>query len=60
MHLKKRMTFHGVEYIVVPRKLWEVGVGCTDSLSRDGWTFAKDAFKEMLEYEGKDEELTDE
>jgi len=54
-HLKKRVTFHGVDYILVPERLWEMGKDALRGLANDGWEFAKEGLKEIREYEGTDE-----
>ena len=54
-HLKKRVTFAGVDYILVPERLWEMGKDALRGFAIDGWEFAMDGLKEIREYEGTDE-----
>lgn len=62
MHLKKRMTFHGVEYLVVPVELWE---GAKESVGIEARipdaVEARELLDNMLAYEGstEPEELED-
>lgn len=63
-HMKKRMTFHGVDYIVVPVELWEAAKeaveGCTFEYNMEGEPqpedkAAKELHANMLAYEGSNE-----
>jgi hypothetical protein len=70
MHLRKRMTFHGVEYLVVPVELWEEAkenvIALIGFAEQEGQTHvevgARDFHANMLAYEGSNEpeELNDE
>ena len=62
MHLRKRMTFHGVEYLIVPVELWEEA----KSNLKDAERLCAEPFGETIDnmtaYEGSNEpeELNDE
>lgn len=65
--MKKRMTFHGVDYIVVPQELWDgVKEGLQQAERKCSERYSEVEFVElrlnMLAYEGSNEpvELTDE
>lgn len=55
MHAKKRMTFHGVDYIMVPAELWEDAKAASQFIDVE-------LHQNMLAYEGSEEpvELKDE
>jgi len=53
-HLKKRVTFAGVDYILVPVELWEALKDWTAGPAAEGWAGAVDALKECRAYEGED------
>ena len=54
-HLKKRVTFAGVDYILVPVSLWKALKGWTAGPAAEGWAGAIDTLKECRAYEGTDE-----
>ena len=59
-HLKKRVTFAGVDYILVPVELWEEGIQMMDTaIGKCGPQYSEECFEElkakMLAYEGTDE-----
>lgn len=51
-HMKKRMTFHGVDYIVVPVELWEE---CKERVNEIGKVPFQELHTNMLAYEGSNE-----
>jgi len=54
-HLKKRVTFHSVDYILVPVGLWEGLKDWVRGPADDGWEGANEILTECREYEGTDE-----
>ena len=59
MHMKKQLQFHGVDYIVVPRYLWEGAKGWTYDAADQGWESAMELCSKLNDYEEAGE-LTDE
>jgi hypothetical protein len=62
--MRKHMTFHGVDYIVVPVELWDEAKKQAQALSEGDFSLSYEAINElhanMLAYEGSTEpvELT--
>ena len=54
MHLKKRMTFHGVEYIVVPVELWDSAVSEVGLVK---FPSTRQLYADMLAYESTNSEV---
>jgi len=60
-HLKKRVTFAGVDYILVPVEMWEGLKDWTRGYADEGWEGADKLLTECYKYEGVNElEDTDE
>ena len=54
-HLKKRVTFAGVDYILVPERLWQSLQDWVRGPAADGWEGAREVLKECHEYAGTSE-----
>lgn len=58
MHLAKHMQFHGVDYIVVPKELWESAkelAACHVEGESISFGFVEELLDNMLAYEGSNE-----
>ena len=63
MHLKKRMTFHGVDYAIIPEDMWDEAVACVavceGNFDTTNQHFYGELMRQIEAYEGMNEEESD-